>query len=139
MARQQDGVSDGNDVHKVGKISKTIPDRSKCNVNCTRFSYIQFASGLLKDAGRLLYILVATLTSSLIVNRLINGPVAETWKETYYLDMLKGKFCIREDITMELENKFIDISVKPKLFLMFNCFLYQFWFTFFFVKALKYR
>ena len=139
MARQQDGVSDGNDVHKVGKISKTIPDRSKCNVNCTRFSYIQFASGLLKDAGRLLYILVATLTSSLIVNRLINGPVAETWKETYYLDMLKGKFCIRQNITMELENKFIDISVKPKLFLMFNCFLYQFWFTFFFVKALKYR
>ena len=74
-----------------------------------------------------------------VASRLLNTPVAENWTERYYQDMLKGKFCVRKNITDELENKFIDISVKPKVFIIITCFLYFFWFTFFLFKALKYR
>ena len=74
-----------------------------------------------------------------VASRLLSTPVAEAWTKTHYQNMLTGKFCIRQNITVELENELIDFSVKPKITIMFTCFLYFFWFTFFLLKGLIYR
>ena len=97
----------------------------------SRFIYVRYASGLVKEGGRLLHqVILLYLTCQIMI-----------WYTRFfydflylsnYMDSIKFKFCEMQNISAKSEEDFKAFSLKPKLILIvlsliyFSCFTYAY-------------
>ena len=70
-----------------------------------------------------------------VCRRTLLQPGLELWSGRYFMDIPMGKFCTKQNITVDSRSTFIGPSVK----LGVGAFIYLLALTFFYLSSLKHR
>ena len=121
------------DIHNIWSRHIIAPSPNTVNWRTllSRFIYVRYASGLVKEGGRLLHqVILLYLTCQIMI-----------WYTRFfydflylsnYMDSIKFKFCEMQNISAKSEEDFKAFSLKPKLILIvlsliyFSCFTYAY-------------
>ena len=66
---------------------------------------MRYANGLLKEGKKLLHWLTLIFLIAYILNIVLIWPVKAVWKGTYFMDTVKGKFCMKVNLTSDYGNE----------------------------------
>ena len=95
--------------------------------------YVRYASGLVREGVKLLHQLVIIFIAVFYIRRniiiLLPDPPLK----------LKLMFCMKQNVSAELEANLVNLSIRPKLFLFVTALLYFSALTYFYISASKLR
>ena len=104
--------------------------------SCIRFVYVRYASGLVKEGVKLLHQLVIIFIAVFCIKRNIIILLPDPPRNGKDLKLM---FCMKQNVSAELEANLVNLSIRPKLILFVTALLYFSALTYFYISASKLR
>ena len=98
--------------------------------------YVRYATGLVKEGVKLLHQLVIIFIAVFCIKRNIIILLPDPPRNGKDLKLM---FCMKQNVSAELEANLVNLSIRPKLILFMTALLYFSALTYFYISASKLR